>query len=397
MNEPHPQGRNGSTKLLVAVLLTLLMGYGGANLMPFVVGSLVDHRGLDLPATGLLGSAELVGVALAAVGLAGLVSRGRRRGWVLAGISVASFGHGISAVDLGYEVLIASRATAGLGEGMLLAGGMAAAAGARDPTRFFAQVSAFQAVLFGVMIAAAPFVIRAFGPNGIFAALAIMTLMIAPLAAWVPDAPAPAERAVAASGPSSNRNLALLGLIALAVVVIGQMTIWVLSERLGVLAGLSAESIGVVLAVSSLAGIAGAAAAAALGTRLGRVLPVVIGLSAYACAAVAMVEINQSLVYIGSNITFGLAYFFLVPYILGALASLDRAGRWTATAAGVQMVAAATGPLLGGLLVTAGWGWVSLLILASTPIGIALLWPALRFADRDAEDGDAEGTPELSV
>jgi MFS family permease len=127
------------------------------------------------------------------------------------------------------------------------------------------------------------------------------------------------------------------------------------------------------------------------------VLPVVIGLSAFACAAVAMVQINQSLVYIGSNVAFGLAYAFFQPYILGTLASLDRAGRWTATAAGVQMVAAATGPLLGGLLVTAGWGWVSLLILASTPIGIALLWPALRFADRDAEDGDAEGTPELSV
>ena len=57
MNEPDPQGQTGSTKLLVAVLLTLLMAYGGLNLMPFVVGGLVDQRGLSLTASGLLGSA----------------------------------------------------------------------------------------------------------------------------------------------------------------------------------------------------------------------------------------------------------------------------------------------------------------------------------------------------
>jgi MFS family permease len=393
MNEPDPQGRTGSTKLLVTVLLTLVMASSGASLMPFVVGGLIDLRGLDLAATGLLGSAELAGMALMALGLATIVSRGRRRAWVLAGVGVAAFGHGISSIDLGYGMLLAARATAGFGEGILLAGGMAAAAGARDPTRLFAQVFVVEAVLFAVLIAAAPFVIGAFGAEGVFAALAILTLMIAPVAAWIPDAPAVAEPAVADSGPSPNRNLALLGILALAIMAVGQMMIWVLSERLGVLAGLSAESIGVVIAISALTGIAGAAAAAALGTRLGHVPPVVIGLSAFVIAAVAMIQINQSPVYIGSILTFGLAYFFFLPYIMGALAALDRAGRWTATAGGVQTVAGAIGPLLSGLLVTVGWWSVSLLIVVSTPIGFALLWPALRFADRAADDDDADATP----
>lgn len=393
MNEPDPQGRTGSTKLLVAVLLTLVMASSGASLMPFVVGGLIDHRGLDLAATGLLGSAELAGMALMALGLATIVSRGRRRAWVLAGVGVAAFGHGISSIDLGYGMLLAARATAGFGEGILLAGGMAAAAGARDPTRLFAQVFVMEAVLLAALIAAAPFVIGAFGAEGVFAALAILTLMIAPVAAWTPDAPAVAEPAVADSGPSPNRNLALLGILALAIMAIGQMTIWVLSERLGVLAGLSAESIGAVLAIAGLSGVAGAAAAAALGTRLGNVPPVAIGLSAFVIAAVAMIQINQSPVYIGSSITFGLAFYFFLPYIMGAMAALDRAGRWTATAGGVQTVAAAIGPLLGGLLVTVGWWSVSLLIVVSTPIGFALLWPALRFADRAADDDDADATP----
>ena len=393
MNEPEPQGRTGSKKLLVAVLLTLVMASSGVSLMPFVVGGLIDHRGLDLTATGLLGSAELAGMALMAVGLAAVVARIRRRAWVLAGVAAAAFGHGISSIDLGYGMLLAARATAGLGEGILLAVGMAAAAGARDPTRLFAQVFVMEAVLFAALIAAAPFVIGAFGAEGVFAALAILTLMIAPVAAWIPDAPAVAEPAVADSGPSPNRNLALLGILALAIMAIGQMTIWVLSERLGVLAGLSAESIGAVLAIASLTGIAGAGAAAALGTRLGNVPPVAIGLSAFVIAAVAMIQINQSPVYIGSSITFGLAFYFFLPYIMGAIAALDRAGRWTATAGGVQTVAAAIGPLLGGLLVTVGWWSVSLLIVVSTPIGFALLWPALRFADRAADDDDADATP----
>ena len=56
-------------------------------------------------------------------------------------------------------------------------------------------------------------------------------------------------------------------------------------------------------------------------------------------------------------------------------------------------MAGAIGPLLSGLLVTVGWWSVSLLIVVSTPIGFALLWPALRFADRAADDDDADATP----
>ena len=57
---------------------------------------------------------------------------------------------------------------------------------------------------------------------------------------------------IAAGAFTMQTGLALVvvtGILALGIMAIGQMMIWVLSERLGVLAGLSAESIGVVIAI----------------------------------------------------------------------------------------------------------------------------------------------------
>lgn len=387
MQETDRQEETGSTRLLVAVVLTYLLAQSGTNLMPFIVGSLIDHRDLDSAAVGLLGSGELAGLAVAAVGLASFVAHGRRRAWLLAGAGVAGLGHGVSSIELGYTTLLASRATAGLGEGMLMAVAMAAVAGARDPTRLFAQVTAIVYAIMAVQFMALPPFVATFGPEGIFAALAIMTLLLGALAAvWIPDAPATAETVIVATEPSSHRKLALPGIAAVVIAAIGQMMIWVLSERLGVLAGLSAEGIGIVLAVVLLAAIVGAAAAAWLGTRRGSVLPAMLGLAGFAVAALAMVQVNQVGVYIASNILFGATYAFFTPYFMGALAALDRTGRWTATGGGAQMVGLAIGPLLGGVLVSVGWWSVSLLILVSMPIAFALLWPLLRFVDRGTDD-----------
>lgn len=396
MSDPeNPPGTSASTKLLVAVILTTQLGYGGAGVMPFLMGGLIDNHGLDPAAAGLLGSAELAGLALASISLAGLLSRGRRKGWVMGSIAVAAFGHGLSALDLGYDVLLASRAIAGLGEGGMLAAGMAAAAGARDPERLFATVGLVQGLLFAIWMLVTPFLIGAFGPSGVFVALALLTLMIAPVVAWVPDAPRAGEEGSAPEAPSPKRLYAWLAIAALVILMVGQTAVYVFGERLGVRADLSAESIGVVLAVGSLMGIAGSGAAVWAGTRYGSVLPVVIGLASYVFFAVALIQVNHPLVFTGSNLGFGFAFYFFYPYIMGALAALDRAGRWTATAVGVSTLGVALGPVLGGVLVGMGWGALSLLILISTPIGLFLLFPALRSADRG--DDDASGAQPLPL
>jgi len=59
-----------SSRLLVSVLITTQLAYGGAFIMPMLVGALIDGRGLDPAAAGLLGSGELLGLALAAIALA---------------------------------------------------------------------------------------------------------------------------------------------------------------------------------------------------------------------------------------------------------------------------------------------------------------------------------------
>lgn len=387
-----PTSASDTTKLTLAVILTTQLGYGGMGVMPFLMGALIDHRGLAPAAAGLLGSVELAGLAVASIGLAGLFSRGRRKGWILVSLGVAALGHGLSVLDFGYEVLIASRAIAGVGEGGLVAGGMAAAAGARNPARLFATVGLVQGLLFAIWMLVTPFLIGGFGANGVFAVLAIATLMIAPVTAWVPDAPRAAEPTSATETPSQMRIYAWLAITALVTLGVGQTAVFVFVERLGLRSGLSAEAIGIVLAVGALVGMAGSGAAVWAGARFGSVRPVVIGLATYVFFAVAMIHVAHPVVFTGSNLGFGFVYSFFYPYIMGALAALDRTGRWTATAVGVSTLGVALGPVLGGVLIGIGWGAVSLSIVISTPIGLFMLLPALRNADRGGDDAETDGT-----
>ena len=89
-----------------------------------------------------------------------------------------------------------------------------------------------------------------------------------------------------------------------------------------------------------------------------------------------MIQVHQPAFFAGGSISLGLAFYFVWPYIMGALAALDRRGRWTATGSGVAGVGAAIGPFIGGVLLTWGWGAISLLILVSTFGGLALFGAA---------------------
>jgi predicted MFS family arabinose efflux permease len=381
-----------SNRLLVSVLITTQLAYGGAFIMPMLVGAFIDGRGLDPAAAGLLGSGELLGLALASIALAGFVARGSRRRWVMGGLALAAIGHGFSALVTSYEGLLVARILAGVGEGALLATGNAVAASADDPERLFAKVGVVQGLLGASMIAGTPYVIGTFGPEGAFAGLVLLTLGLAPWALWVPNAP-PRDADSAPREASPNRSIAMRAITGFFLMAVAQSAVWIFSERLGLLAGLSGERIGVVLAFGSMAAMPGSALAMWLGSRAGYLLPVAVGSFAYVALALVLVHVHVPSAFMSANVGFGIAFYFMWPYIMGSLAALDRGGRWTATAGGVASVGAAAGPVVGGLLLSFGWGAISLLLVVITPVFVFMLLPALRKAEADEREAVPAAVP----
>ena len=112
--------------------------------------------------------------------------------------------------------------------------------------------------------------------------------------------------------------------------------------------------------------------AAWLGTRIGRVWPITIGLALNVAAAVGLAVCESDYAYSALNLLWGLAYNFLVPYLMGALATLDDRGRWAVAGDSFWNGGAVPGPWIAGVLVEEA-GMLPLAGLALVTGGICLV------------------------
>ena len=126
-------------------------------------------------------------------------------------------------------------------------------------------------------------------------------------------------------------------------------------------------------------GLAGGVLAAWLGTRFGRVWPICIGLGLNVVAAAGLAVFESEFAYSALNLLWGLAYNFLLPYLMGALAALDDRGRWAVAGDSLWNGGAVPGPWIAavlveetGMLPLAGW------VLVTGGICLVLVIGALR-------------------
>lgn len=371
----------GTFYLVAAVAAAQTAGFAGWTGSPIIVGALIDDLGMTASAAGLIVTAELASLAVATWLSAGLLARRSRKVIGLTGAGLAIVGHALSTLAPGFTALLAARLVAGLGEGVALAAGNAVASGSRHPDQVFARVTAIVVLGIALLLFALPYATTPFGPAGGYAVLAALTLVVSPALIWL--APPPERSDVRDDRRLPHPALGLLGVVSIALIAIGQGAVWTFTERIATAAGLSAEAAGRVLGGGTLLGIAGASLAIWLGTRRGRTAPISIGTCVGIAAILIVVNVPTSSAFIGAAVVWIFFYWFTQPYFFGALAALDRRGRWAASGGGTQIAGTAIGPAVGGLLVTSG-SYTALGSLAAVIglLGLAAIFPVVRFADR---------------
>jgi predicted MFS family arabinose efflux permease len=376
--QPAHAALRDSPHLVVATIAASVLSLLGLNTMPLWIGPLIDAFAMGEEAAGLLGSVETGAMFLASVGVAGAMARWSRSRTALVGVALAVAGQAFSATTDIYGELVIGRFVAGAGEGLLMAAGSAAVAASVDPDRLFARITFVGGFLVAPVLFALPRATEPYGPAGAFATLSAVSVLFAAFLVWLPP-PRAGEESMPTLRGAPNFWLALPIMLSLFVLETGQGAVWAFTAPVGEAAGLSPEGVGDTLSVTTVVGLSGAAFAMWLGTRYGRMLPLIVGIALNVGASLGLLLVREPFAFVAFNLLWVTAFLFVTPYIMGALAALDDLGRWTAAGAGFYTLGDAFAPWVGGLVLGRGsFGMLALLALGTGCVALVLLLPVLR-------------------
>jgi predicted MFS family arabinose efflux permease len=387
--ESGPGTAEPSPLLILAVTGTWTVSLMSYYAQSQLLGPVMAEFGRGEQAIGWLFSIENAALALSTLAAAGPLARISRIKTAFVGgllVVVANVASALVANTGGdYELLLVARVLLGVGAGITGAAGTASAASGRDPQRIFAVVT----VSWGLLGAGEPtllaYAIEPFGATGGFLMLGGMGLLCMPMFIWLLPA-----RATTAPRPSltgaPNRWLALVAMGGLLIFETGQGGVYTFIAQIGERSGLDGYQVGNALSGTALAGLIGGVIAAGLGGRFGRNGPIAIGITLNVVAAVGIALGDDAASYIALNFLWNAAYYFVVPYLMGALAAMDDLGRWVVASDGAWTLGDALGPGIAGSLVER-WGYTPLAwlaLIAGVTCLIAILNVLRRFDSQQA-------------
>ncbi|MFF7363176.1 MFS transporter [Streptomyces sp. NPDC008125] len=347
---------------LVAVFTA---GYLAAYLLPTVVGRLSAHLGLTTAQAGLVGSALLLSSASAGFTLAGRVERFGARGPARLGLLLAVTGYGCAALTTSVPLVVLGAVVGGFGSGTATAVAASGIAAQSDPHRTSSLGLLSVSATAGALYLTLPHL--GGGHRLPFAAIALVALLVWPATSRL-GTPVPVATGTPVTGRLPHRRSGLLLAGGMLVWSMAQNALWGVSSRIGVdQVGLSEVTVGAVFAAALGAGLLGVMGAGALGSRLGRAVPIGCGTVVIAGSIVLSASARGLGSFATGEILWNTVYPVVLSYLIGLAASLDVRGRWAVLAGSASSVGVACGPVLGSVLSEgAGFPAMGLILGAAT-------------------------------
>lgn len=311
---------------------------------PVVVGGLVARAGFTPRQAGYVIAAELAGMALATFPALVWIPRvGWNRAMALCvGLMVA--GNLLSLLATDFPLLAVIRFLTALGSGSIMIICIVVMSGFKEPERLYGLWLVAQIAVGSIALWLLPGLLSLVGINGFFLGLALLYSLLLPVARMVPTLQLGVTAAHSDPGTTSLTS-GLLGLAAIFCFEAAVSGVWTYVERVGDGAGMGATQIGRILALTSLFGIVGSGCAAWLGSRHGRLPPVLVGFGIMLCALAILTMPVNPVSFLVATGAFKYSWTFIFPYLLGLVAVSDSSGKLVI---GINLVAA------GGLAVGPG-------------------------------------------
>jgi predicted MFS family arabinose efflux permease len=294
------------------------------------------------------------------------------------------------------DALLLARMLAGVGSGLVGAAGTASAASTSAPERVFAIITVVHNLLLAAQFKVLPYILAEADPSGGYLLMAGTGVVMVPFFFWLlpPRCSVDTdENLVTLLLSAPNRRMGVVAILGLFIYETAQSGVFAFVDQLGIRAGIDKYARGDALAVTGFVGLAGGIFAFWVGRRLGRIWPILIGMCGNVAAAVGLTLCEGAAAYVALNLLWNVAYNFLSPYVLGALAALDDRGRWAVAGSALWNGGTVPGPWIAGNLVERG-GYLPLagLSLFTGAVCMAMYTVVLRRLQKQ-EDARAEEEP----
>ena len=368
---PAPPGDSLWLYLLFALLATA--GFFYINIMSAIVDGLITGLGFSNVEAGLVGSANIYGASVGSLCAVFIV---RHVQWKRA--LVVLFGL-LMAIDLVSTVIHDPLALAVVRAGHGFIGGMTVGiaysvmARLNSPDRAFGMLLVLQFGLGGLGVMFLPLLVPLYGAQILFLVLAALTAIALVSMLAIPEALGKnrSKAELAAIPASYRKSTVILALLALFLFQAGNMSLAAFIIRLGEHAHLARDFIGQALGWATWIGAAGAILVIVMGTRLGRLRPLVAAFLLTFAGTAGFFWSGSQPVFMIANVGTAITWSFVVPYLFGMLSRLDPSGRLATLGGFVSKCGLASGPLAAGLLLRADnfnlliWCALAALVLSS--------------------------------
>ncbi|AEF22323.1 SDR family NAD(P)-dependent oxidoreductase [Pseudomonas fulva] len=334
-----------SVALALGSIAVLMVG-----LQPLLLGELLAQNRLSLEGVGLVAMGEILALGLGVVLGDSLRSRFSLRAITVVAILAASGMDLITARNTGDGALAATRALAGLAEGLLLWGTVNLIVQGPAPDRVagvFMVVQTLGQALVAAVLAYWVLPIPSTSSNG-FVFLGALTAACLLLVRWQPTrlANQHVQQTAATTFGWGLNHLLLLGLVFMQLSAIGGL--WAYLEPLSNYVGLDAQNAQLLISGTLLMQVVGGCLGIVLVRRVSdysllAVAAMLLGGIALGMYFSADLGVRVFLVLCGA---FGLVWLMLTPFQVRIALQLDPSGRIAALVPGMQLLGCAFGPLI---------------------------------------------------
>jgi predicted MFS family arabinose efflux permease len=345
----HPEGLVASA--LLAFLATAGLFY--VNIMASLVDGLVTGLGFSNAEAGNVSSANVYGAASGALIAVFIVKRIEWRPIALALLVTLIAIDGGSTLIHAAPVLTAVRFVHGLAGGLLVGVSYSVMARLQNPDRAFGMLLAVQYGLGGLGNMWLPKLVPVFGAGVLFLSLAAFSAVALAMFAFIPDYARRDSQAAATAMAAKGRAPVLLVIAALASMFLfqaGNMGLGAYIFGLARHSGLDSDFASDAVGYATWIGVLGAVLVVVMGTRIGRFWPLVIAFVITLAGNWAFHHSESGSVYAIANSVTSVTWAFVVPYLFGMCAQLDRNGQLTVLGGFCSKMGLASGPFIAGHL-----------------------------------------------
>lgn len=375
------QERSSSTTAYIAIAAFLTINNLVYNTLPILLGGLATQRGFDESEIGFLGSAFLAGQMI--TNITGPLWVGRVNWKITVSIAMVIFAIAMSlSAHVGFSMIALLYVFAGGMTGISLACMFCLISNMDNPVRAYSMALISQCVIAGVLvIILQSIILPAYGLEGLSYLITALILGAIIFVNWIPKNLKIQQlgnvKKDEDESPMFKANFSLwafVGLVGIAIYYTGQTGVWAFVERIGTSRGFDPDFIGIVTAGSLILSGLGAWAADITGDRLGNFKPLVIGILVFIIAMIILASTSDKYLYFLAIILYSAAWNYMTPFQLLVVRRADTSGTYASMIPAFQSIGSAFGPVMVGLLIVDGGGYIGAYLVA-----IAMAFTCLLF------------------